>query len=1097
MNSSENLGNFYDYFKTAPVAMACYRLDGEIFAVNNKFTALLGYQLDDIPTTEDWYRQAYPDPHYRQTVREAWDSDLARALKNRSELDVGVYRISKKDQTIQEFAITASVFNENVIVTFTDLNDSLRIEQRLEHSARRAEGLLKIQQAATELNETDFMQFGQEIAEEITDSCISFIHFINDDDTIELVTWSRRTLEHFCNAVYEKHYPIADAGIWADACRYKSPIVLNDYPNAPHKHGLPEGHAALSRIASVPVIESGRVVMIAGVGNKPSDYEDRDIETLQLISHAIWASVQRRRNEGQLRNLSRAVEQSQESVVITNPEGEIEYVNQAFERSSGYSSDDVLGKNPRILQSGKTSPGTFRQMWRALKKGQAWRGELSNKTRDGREYLESAVISPIRDSDGQVSHYVAVKQDITERKRLERELETHRSHLAQLVRERTQALEQERERAQQANQAKSRFLANMSHEIRTPMNAIINLARLINRDTMSDQQAIYLDRIDSSAQHLLSVINDILDVSRIEAGKLELCMADFALEDVINDVFMLMRDAAQEKRLQIKLDLDQLPTWVKGDATRLRQALFNYAGNALKFTDTGTITIRAMMVSEQGEELLLRFEVEDTGVGIEPEKLPRLFQDFEQVDDSATRRQGGTGLGLSITRHIASLMGGDVGAVSEPGRGSLFWFTAKLQRGMPVDDAGTRVAAEDALQRLRANLGQTPHRVLVAEDNLINLDVSVELLQRAGLQVDTAQDGAEAIEKVSQADYALVLMDVQMPRMDGLEATRRLRREPKHRTLPILAMTASVLDEDRRACLSAGMNAFLSKPVDPGMLYQECLRWLTFDQQDNPTDKRDAITRQGVSWRIRQQLSDCGCLQSAILEELTEGELPVFVEKLRDYVTTYLHVPERLGRLLASRELGAAVTLAHEVANGASRLGLHKIERAAQELIVQLDARRLVELSSVMASLDSAFLELKQAIVSTVTGSIDEPSKVHHDTAATLSAEQNDETVKRRRYGNRLVADAEQFLAELPQCWAHRNNDRARFLAHRTKSAARTVGAVAFGDSCERLEVAASAGDWAAMTTAREDCQVDLAAFKASLLTLADEQTTDKISSPA
>ena len=384
--------------------------------------------------------------------------------------------------------------------------------------------------------------------------------------------------------------------------------------------------------------------------------------------------------EEKVRELSQAIEQSPEAIVITDLDANIQYVNDAFVASSGYSRDELIGQNPRLLNSGKTPPETYEALWANLTRGLTWSGELINRRKNGSEYTELVTISSMRDSNGRMTHYVGVKQDITENKKLTEELDRHRHRLQELVDERTRELEIAKSKAETANIAKSAFLANMSHEIRTPMNGVLGMAHLLRRSGVTEKQAGYLDKIEASGNHLIAVINDILDLSKIEAGKLQLDEADFALTDLIRDVTDIVGQSAMDKGLGLDIDIAHAPTPLHGDRGRLRQALVNYLSNAVKFTETGRITLRCTTLEERRADFLLRFEVEDTGAGIEQEDLERLFQSFEQADNSPTRKHGGTGLGLAITKHLAELMGGTAGATSEPGRGSVFWMTARIAR---------------------------------------------------------------------------------------------------------------------------------------------------------------------------------------------------------------------------------------------------------------------------------------------------------------------------------------------------------------------------------------------------------------------------------
>jgi PAS domain S-box-containing protein len=521
--------------------------------------------------------------------------------------------------------------------------------------------------------------------------------------------------------------------------------------------------------------------------------------------------------------------------------GEFRYLSPAFERLLGWSIGDLRRPGGRGQYMPRAmGADVFAAKQRALEALRAGR-EPEHDSISGWWHRKDGTLVFVEDrwspaeEDGRIVAIHGVLHDATER-RLAEQAMRRANELADAanlqLEEAVERANRATEAAERADRAKGEFLANMSHEIRTPMNGIIGMTGLLLESSLLPEQREFTETVRNCAHALLALINDILDFSKIEAGKLELEALDFDPRTATEDVTALLSVQAAAKRLTLRCSVDSaVPRLVRGDPSRLRQVLTNLVGNAIKFTPAGQVSVLARVAAQRGGRAELRFEVVDTGIGIAQEDAARLFAPFTQADTSTSRKYGGTGLGLSISKRLVEAMGGTIGVESELGKGSRFWFTVPIHRAQvetgPVPIARPE-AGVDSARRGTPRLEVARHaRILVAEDNRTNQLVALKMLQRLGLDADAVANGREALAALESASYSLVLMDCQMPEMDGFEATRRIREgAAATRDLPVIAMTANAMKGDREECLAAGMNDYVAKPVAIAALAAVLKRWL-------------------------------------------------------------------------------------------------------------------------------------------------------------------------------------------------------------------------------------------------------------------------------
>jgi len=805
----------------------------------------------------------------------------------------------------------------------------------------------------------EFLDYALDKAISITASKIGYIYFY-DEEKREFIlnTWSKDVMKQCAVANPQTCYALDKTGIWGEAVRQRRPIVLNNFQaQHPLKKGYPEGHVALLRFLTVPVFYQGRIVAVAAVANKGTDYDDSDTSELSLLMDAVWKSAESLKNRQALqRNEAyqrKILETTADGFWIIGADGGITEVNNAYCVMSGYPRDELLGMRIGDLDADETPEITRQRIEKIMRTGSdvfethhrrkdgvvfpvevsvsymderggqmvCFCRDLTRRNRDAEHlrvlgqmldlapasicihdvagnfyYVNAAMVSRYGygslkaflqlnlkdisathdedalaarfsqiDATGEVrfesvhrrkdgstfpievqarkivwkdrSAVLSIATDMTAHKRFEEVLMTNN----QALKTATEQANQMAQKAQVGSKVKSEFLANMSHEIRTPMNGVIGMTDLLLDTKLTEQQRKYALTVKSSGEALLTVINDILDFSKIEAGKLEIETLDFDLRETLDSVAHIILHQAQTKGLVYRSTVAaDVPSAVVGDPVRLRQILLNLTSNAVKFTKAGEVAVTVSVVaphtpdggtanSPSDASTLLRFSVRDTGIGISEEGMRRLFQQFSQVDGSMTRKYGGTGLGLAISKQLTELMGGLIGVESEEGKGSEFWFTLPLRHATKQ----VNVQAESAKTPLAKRFADRHIRLLLAEDDLTNRIVAQEILKKLGLtHVDTVVNGRDAVAAVAKHTYDLVLMDVQMPEMDGLAATQEIRRMREDRAvnggrhLPIIAMTAHTMQGDRENCENAGMDDYLTKPISGLALAEVIGRWL-------------------------------------------------------------------------------------------------------------------------------------------------------------------------------------------------------------------------------------------------------------------------------
>jgi two-component system sensor histidine kinase/response regulator len=1019
-----------------PVGVALVNDLNEVEFLNHHFTEMFGYSREDMPTIERWYELAYPDPEYRALRQRVWDEALARAIKANATIEPIDVKVTCKDGSVRDIVFSGVMVGSHNLATCMD------ITERKESEAK--------------LNLANFMS---DQALDLTKAGYWKIDYRDP----EYYTSSERAAAIFGEEPKPGHrYHLTEE--WYSRIAAADPAIAE--ATGVHYGAAVEG--SIPRYDCIyPYIRpvDGKRVWIRAIGNVERDQDGKPLFMYGVAQDVTETKEAETALSDQKAAMQKILDHSPVGTAFTT-KGVFRYVNPKFEEMFDVRPGEPAGKIYETVQDRE-------DMVESLKRDGAIRGrELRMVAREGviRDYLVSFMPFNHEGEEGVMGWLL----DITERKLAE----------AEIIRA--------KEIAEAASQAKASFLANMSHEIRTPMNAIIGMAHLALKTDLNPRQKDYVRKIQQSGQHLLGIINDILDFSKIEAGKLSVELTNVHLDKVMENVANLITDKATAKGLELVFDVGpDVPTNLVGDPLRLGQILINYCNNAVKFTDKGEIDVVVRLVEDLGEEVALRFEVRDTGIGLTEEQRGRLFQSFQQADSSTTRKYGGTGLGLAISKKLAELMGGNVGVDSVPGQGSTFWFTARMGKGKPrrallprPDLRGKRMLVVDdnenartvlvdmlssmsfqvhevasgaeALTALRDSaldqpyevvfldwqmpgmdgleaakriqslgLANPPHlimvtaygreevlkgaekvgiedvlikpvsssmmfdsvmrmmgavlddseldetegvvppdvalaqlsglKVLLVEDNDLNQQVATELMADVGIHVDIAENGAIAIDKVKAGTYDMILMDMQMPVMDGVTATVRIREMGCH--LPIIAMTANAMQADRDKCAEAGMNDYLAKPIDPDQMFTVIARWQRRVGSETTVPKPAASepSKDGLSFSLPGLDSTAGLKR-------VRGKQSLYLDLLSKFAKGQRDVPQQVREALASGDAATAERLAHTLKGTAGNVGATAIQSAAAAVEAAIREGRGVaaELAALTPLLDEMVKALEQ-----------------------------------------------------------------------------------------------------------------------------------------
>lgn len=766
--------------------------------LNTIYANMLGYPLEDFRdnTYEKWKELMHPD-------------DLIQALKLhqlhfdnpdiRFELECRLRHNNGHWVTVLDRGKVISRDPEGkpllMVGTHTDISLIKEAEEQIHQSEIRLLSMVNLMQKKT-TSEQELLDFALNEILELTHSRLGFIYTYDEvKQQFTSQAFSTSVMAE-CQLIDAPQCPeLSDTGIWAESVRQRRPLILNDFSLAhPLKKGYPDGHLEITKFLTLPVISNNRIVMVAGVANKEADYNQHDVLQLTLLLDSIYRIIDKIKNDAQIAKLSVATEQSPASIIITDKDGNIEYVNRRFEDVSGYSAQELIGKVVRIFKPGHLSDVEYQEVWDTLKRGEIWSGEYCNRRKSGETYWESVSISPIRDDAGSVTNFVLVSEDVTLDKQIQEELITAK------------------EKAEENDKLKTSFLNNLSHEVRTPLNAIVGFSEFITDEFLpGEKKRLYADSVIKSSKQLLALMENIITMAIIETGQAKINISEASINRLLNEVYnqLMVTSAREEVLLRVNSGVPRQNDKVLIDQTKVMQILTNLVGNALKFTPKGVVQFGCEM-----DDTHLIFKVEDTGVGFPAGDRDTLFQSFRQGGNTLSGIQEGMGLGLSITKSHVDLLGGTISMQSESGNGTTFVVKIPYKK---IAETVTQVAPMVSIPRNKV--------VLVADDVEVNHMLVVEMLADWKVEVVYARNGKEAVQLVAdRPEIDLVLMDLKMPVMDGFKATAEIKKIRP--SLPVIAQTAYAFAADKLKATEAGCDDYIAKPINRTELLQMIGKYL-------------------------------------------------------------------------------------------------------------------------------------------------------------------------------------------------------------------------------------------------------------------------------